>query len=381
LANIPLIPVATVTLCLGYSMLLAGFVSSTVAGWIATPFEWSLRIMLWIVDVAADFSCGHRYVPTPPTWWLFGALVCLATLFWWMRGRLRRHLGWTAFWLWTAVGLAVALWPSEPQPLRVSVLSVGHGLSVLIESPSGRTLLYDSGMMGNGRRATDIVQQTMWHRGHSRLNGLMLSHADADHVNGVASLIRTLPIGRLFVSPQFIDWSQPAVRQVLDTARHCKVPVQLTWQDDSLPLGDGIHCRVLRPAANEMFAPDNANSIVLLIEYAGRRFLLTGDLERDGLLHLLNSPPQQCDVLLSPHHGSLGANTTDLARWARPNWLIVSADRRANLATLRSRFGPDANVLSTADHGAITFGIHADGRLTCETFRTGRLMDNVPERE
>ena len=369
LANIPLIPVATMTLCLGYSMLLAGFMSSWVAGVIAVPFEWSLRLMLWIVDVAANLSCGHRYVPTPPTWWLVGAIVCLASLFWWMRGPLLRHLGWRAFWVWMSIGLITPLWPREPEPLRVSVLSVGHGLSVLIESPSGRTLLYDAGMMGNGRRANDVVQQTLWHRGHSRLDGLVLSHADTDHVNGVPGLLRTLPVGRLFVSPQFLDWNQSEVRHVLETARHCRVPVRLTWQDDSLLLGDGIRCRVLHPTANELLSPDNANSIVLLIEYAGRRILLTGDLERDGLIRLLHLPPQQIDVLLSPHHGSLGANTTDLARWARPRWLIASADCRANLSTLRSRFGPETNVLSTADHGAITFEIHADGRLACEAFR------------
>ena len=375
LANIPMIPVATVTLCLGYSMLLVGFVSPTVAGWIAVPFDWSLRVMLWIVDVAAEFSCGHRYVPTPPTWWLVGAVVCLGTLFWWIRGPLLRHLGWRAFWLWTAIGLVAPLWPREPEPLRVSVLSVAHGLSVLIESPSGRTLLYDAGMMGNGRRAKDVVQETLWHRGHSRLDALVLSHADADHINGVPALLRTLPVGQILVSPQFIDWNQPEVRQVLDGARHCKVPVRLTWQEDSLPLGDGIRCRVLHPTANEMLSPDNANSIVLSIEYAGRSILLTGDLERDGLIRLLRLPSRKTDVLVSPHHGSLGANTTDLARWARPNWLIASADRRANLETLRSRFGPETTVLSTHDHGAITFEIHADGRMTCETFRTGSIAN------
>lgn len=381
LANIPLIPVATVTLCLGYSMLLVGFVSSSVAGWIAVPFEWSLRVMLCIVDLAAELSCGHRYVPTPPTWWLLGTFVCLGTLFWWMRGPLMRHHGWRAFWLWTAIGLVVPLWPRDPEPLRISVLSVGHGLSVLIESPSGRTLLYDAGMMGNGRRANDVVQQTLWNRGHSRLDGIVLSHADTDHVNGVAGLLRTLPIGKLFVSPQFVDWNQSEVRQVLDTARHCRVPVRLTWEGDSFPLGDGIRCRVLHPAANEMLSPDNANSIVLLIEYAGRRILLTGDLERDGLVRLLRSPPEQVDLLLSPHHGSLGANTTDLARWARPRWLLVSADRRANLATLQERFGPDTTVLSTASHGAITFEIRADGNLTCETFRRGKLADERADSE
>jgi beta-lactamase superfamily II metal-dependent hydrolase len=86
-------------------------------------------------------------------------------------------------------------------------------------------------------------------------------------------------------------------------------------------------------------------------------------------------------VLLSPHHGSLGANTTDLARWARPDWLVVSADRRANLATLRSRFGHETSVLSTHDHGSITFEIHADGRMTCETFRSGSIANDAVARE
>ena len=112
---------------------------------------------------------------------------------------------------------------------------------------------------------------------------------------------------------------------------------------------------------------------MLSIEYAGRRILLTGDLERDGLARLLQLPPTHADVLVSPHHGSLGANTTDLARWARPRWLIVSGDRRANLTTLRSRFGPETTVLNTADEGAMTFEIHPDGRLTCETFRHGKV--------
>ena len=190
-----------------------------------------------------------------------------------------------------------------------------------------------------------------------------------------------MPVGRIFVSPQFVDWDQPEVRQVLDAARHCEVPVRLTWQGDTIRLGNGIHCRVLHPTASELLSPDNANSIVLLIEFSGRRILLTGDLEKDGLNRLLQSPQQQADALLSPHHGSLGANTTDLARWARPRWLLVSANHRANLETLQDRFGPDTTVLSTADHGAITFEIHSNGNLLCETFRRGQVADEPIDRE
>src|SRR2546425_5459647 len=196
-------------------------------------------------------------------------------------------------------------------------------------------------MIGGARRATNVVQQALWHHGRSRLDGIRVSHADVDHLNGVPGLLRTIRVGRLFVSPQFLDWRQPAVSEVLRTAGRCRVPVQLVWQDDSLPLGDGVRCRVLHPTAHSRLSSDNANSVVLMIECCGRRILLTGDLERDGLRSLLETTPVRPDVLLSPHHGSLGANTTDLARWACPSWLVVSGDRRANLSTLRTRFGPD----------------------------------------
>ena len=375
LANLPLLPVASMALCLGYSMLLLGFVSNTAAGWLATPFDLSLRAMLWIVDVAAEFSCGHLYVPTPPAWWLAGMALCLATLFWWRGRTLRRHLGWCALWLWLSVGLMLPLWPREPGPLRCTVLSVGHGLAVMLETPRGRTFLYDGGAMGDARRATNVIQQVLWHRGHSRLDGIVLSHADSDHINGVSGLLRTLPVGRLFVSPQFLDWQQPAVSEVLRYVEHCRIPLQLIWQGDSLTLEEGVRCHVLHPAAGERLSCDNANSVVMSIEYAGRRILLTGDLERDGLARLLQTPPTFADVLVSPHHGSLGANTTDLARWTRPRWLAVSGGRRVNLATLRSRFGPGVEVLGTTEHGAITFEIDARGRLSCDTFRHGHMPD------
>ena len=381
LANIPLLPVASVALCLGYSVLLLGFVSSTLAGWLAILFDWSLRLLLLIVDVAASFSCGHLYVPTPPVWWLVGTVVCLASLFWWRRRALRWHVGWRAFCLWMIIGLIMPLIPRQSGPLRCTILSVGHGLSVLIETPGGRTLLYDAGTMGDSRRATNVVQQALWHRGLSRLDGVVLSHADSDHINGVSGLIRTLPVKRLFVSPQFLDRQQPAVSEVLNCVEHCHVPIQLIWEGDFLQLDDEVHCRVLHPLADDKLANDNANSIVLSIEYAGRRILLTGDLERDGLVRLLQTEPTRADVLVSPHHGSLGANTTDLARWTRPSWVAVSGDRRVSLVTLRSRFGPSVDVLSTSECGAITFEIDSRGQLTCDTFRRGHVVDEDDDRD
>lgn len=68
--------------------------------------------------------------------------------------------------------------------------------------------------------------------------------------------------------------------------------------------GDGCRIEVLHPPRRGVLGSDNANSIVLDIEYQGRRVLLTGDLETPGLDDLLAEAPLDTDVLLAPHHGS-----------------------------------------------------------------------------
>ncbi len=371
LVNIPLLPVASATLCCGYLLMLVGFVSDTLASWLGELFDGLLLLMMWIVEVAAKFSCGHRYVPTPPTWWLLGTFVLLTTLFCFRGSSVARCLGWRWLWVWVLIGMVWPLWPREPGPLRCTTFAVGHGLSVLIETPSGRTLLYDAGSMRGSRRVADIVRGTLWHQGRYRLDGMVLSHADSDHLNGVPDLLRNVPVAEMFVSPQCVDRSQPAVNDVLFAARRCRVPIRFLWESDAIELGDGIVCQVLHPPADLRLRSDNANSVVLAITFGGRRILLTGDLEKDGLARLLRSPAVTTDILVSPHHGSLGANTTDLARWSCPDWLIVSGDSQVNCKKLRERFGPSTLVLNTDDEGSVTFEITASGEMSCETFKRG----------
>jgi competence protein ComEC len=108
---------------------------------------------------------------------------------------------------------------------------------------------------------------------------------------------------------------------------------------------------------------NNANSIVLLIEFGGRRILLTGDLDGSGQMALLQQEPLHIDILLSPHHGSRKANPETLANWATPGQLVVSADRRVDFRSLRNAYGQQCEILSTHEMGAVTFEIDRDGSL------------------
>ncbi|MGH7689717.1 MAG: ComEC/Rec2 family competence protein [Gemmatimonadaceae bacterium] len=107
---------------------------------------------------------------------------------------------------------------------------------------------------------------------------------------------------------------------------------------------------------------DNANSLVLDVEYRGRRILLTGDLESPGLDDLLAESPRHCDVILTPHHGSARSNPPGFAAWSTPELAIVSGsfnDRRPEVE--RAYLASGARLLNTADSGAIRVTIDAAG--------------------
>jgi len=149
-----------------------------------------------------------------------------------------------------------------------------------------------------------------------------------------------------------------ALRQAIDRRR---VPVRETWAGDRFSGGQGCRIEILHPPRRGVLGSDNANSMVLAIEYLGRRILLTGDIEPPGLVDVLAEEPWPCDVLLAPHHGSRGADPPGLCRWCTPQFVVVSGsfgfDVRQATTTYRA---VGAKVLHTAEDGAVC--VRIDGR-------------------
>jgi competence protein ComEC len=368
--NVLLAPLVVVILWSGYALLLTGLLLPALAGPFALAFDAGLRLMLWLIERSAAIKGGHLYLAGPSDGWLAGFYVCLAAVAFGLSvGRLR-WWGWRLMLIWIVAGLGISLWPRSAGELRCTFLSVGHGLAVLVELPGGRTLVYDAGQMQDGSRARQTVQGALWQRGVRSIDALVISHADIDHFNGVPGLARSVQIGSVLVHETFLDFRQPGVEITCDLLTRQNVPIKLVWAGDRLNLDDRAVLTVIQPAVGDRLSTDNANSLVLSIEYAGRRILLTGDLERGGLDSLLLTPPSHIDILQAPHHGRFAANPKPLAAWASPEWVIVSDGRQDDSERLRTVYGPSAHVMSTQKYGAITFVIDARGVMRCEPFRT-----------
>jgi competence protein ComEC len=373
--NILLAPLVVVILWCGYALLLLGLLWPAFAAPFAFGYDAGLKLMLEIIERSAALPGGHFYLPGPPDWWLAVFYAFLAAVAWGVPAGRLRYWAWRAMLLWVVGGLGVALWPAHPGELRCTFLSVGHGLAVVVELPGGRVLVYDAGQMQDGQRAARTVQAALLDFGVRSIDALVISHADVDHFNGIPGLARTLPVGSVLVHESFLDFRQPGVEAVCNALTRQGVPIKLIWAGDRVSLDNRALLTVLHPAVGDRLATDNANSLVLAVEYAGRRILLTGDLEGGGLESLLFSPPLHADILLAPHHGRFAANPRALAEWASPDWVIVSDGRHDNSDRLSAVYGDQTRILSTQKSGAITFVIDQRGVVRCEPFVQAAAKD------
>ncbi len=380
LVNVPLALVATPALWVGFLFVIASLVHPSLGAPFAWLLDWLLNLMVGIVELAARVPYGHVYVPAPPSWWLIAAYGGIAAV---MLVRLyRRRSRWflSGVVVWTLFGATLSLRAEPAAELRCTFLSVGHGCSVLIETPNGQALVYDVGTTGSGDSAKRVLSNALWNRHRTRIDALVISHADRDHFNGAVELFEVIRAKRLLVSPQFPETDQRGAISVLNAAREHGVPIAVVRSGERLELDPEVEIRVLHPSPDRTYESDNAQSVVLEVSFRGRRILLTGDLEDSGLRELLTSPARPTDIVLAPHHGSLGDSPTEFVRWAQPRWVVASSGRNVSLDGLQKRYGSQAKVLATSEHGAIEFRINANGAVTHKTYgANGGEADDASE--
>ena len=197
--------------------------------------------------------------------------------------------------------------PDDAAP-SVLVMDVGHGAAVLADSGEARVLL-DAG--GRGARVAEAaVLPARRARGALSLDGLFLSHEDADHYSAAVEILESLPVGVVVVNDEFGITGRG--RAVFEAAARAGVPVVRAAAGDVFRW-KGLAVRVLHPPAGGWRSPsDNDGSLVLRVEMEGLSALLTGDLEDAGLRRLLLSGADlRADLLLLPHHGSPGTEGVD----------------------------------------------------------------------
>lgn len=366
-----------------------------VAGWLVPPIgalcgaicNVSLGALEQTVAWAESVPAGHFWAPGPAWWWVLGFYGALLAVMIWGRAIAPPRWQIAAFSAWVILGLMppLARALSRDAALECSFIAVGHGTCVVLETPTGETLLYDAGALGAPEYATQSIASYLWHRGIMHIDGVVISHADIDHYNAVPGLLERFSIGTVFVSPVTFDGFGEAgahggPRVLRESIQHAGVPTREIWAGDRLRIGPQLTVNVLHPPQRGVVGSDNANSVTLAVEYAGQRVLLPGDLESPGLEDLLAELPYDCDILLAPHHGSRQSDPPGFAAWSTPEWVVISGGRSDDVYPVIGTYErAGARVVRTHTAGATRFAIEP-GLVRMSTERSAsRMFESLQE--
>jgi competence protein ComEC len=244
------------------------------------------------------------------------------------------------------------LTPDTPARLRVTVLDIGQGDAILIQTPGGADVLIDGGPGPAVLRS--LGDELAW---HDRSIDLVVStHTDADHIYGLIDVLETYEVARVItghdqsVAPD--EWFV-----ALDAKGIVAEPITA---GTSFDLGDGITLDVLWSAEAPLAANVNNSSLVLKLRCRDVGFLLTGDIEAPAEEALLASGVElSATVLKVAHHGSTTSSTRDFLDAVGADVSVISAGANnthghpaPEVVDRLDDYGP---VFVTATAGAVTF--------------------------
>ena len=283
---------------------LPGAVITPFAPSLAGVFGAALDPFLRFFNLAADLldrlKFLYWYVPDIGVAGMLAFYAVIAAILLSLKGAIRAR--WAILCLAAvAVGAGVHL-ASGAQPAKLIFLDVGHGLSVIAQSPGRKALVFDAGSWGSLDAGRDVTAPALWSMGIGRLALLVLSHGHLDHIEGAPALVNRLRPKRLVVDPDFEKL--PCGRAFLRTFSG---QVETGTAGSELLKEGGFEARLVFPPPNLSELKVNDDSLAMMCSFAGKRILVLSDQEEPALEWMLNRADLRCDLLALPHHGSVKA--------------------------------------------------------------------------
>ncbi len=363
IANVVAVPwmsVVTIPLTLLGSLLLIPL--PEIASVLLNIAHLSLLILWPFLTWLADFQFSSVSLVMPSVWVFLLALVGVICLL----APSGMPSKWIAIFFFMPVLLSSADRKTPEYGKAIfTLLDVGQGLSVVVQT-SQHVLIYDTGPKYSAKFDTGkaVIMPYLQELGIDRINTLIVSHGDNDHIGGADSVIKNIPIETILTSiPSKIDANK---------ASNCVKNTQWEW--------DGVKFSILHPdftnqlpfqARQPQYQPKrkqysgNNTSCVLLIETAFDSALIAGDIEADVENILVNESKRglldiRADVLVVPHHGSKTSSKPAFIDAVKPKYALFAVGYRNRYGfpkpeIVERYLQRDVELFDTSQYGAIIF--------------------------
>nr|WP_280921103.1 DNA internalization-related competence protein ComEC/Rec2 [Paenibacillus turicensis] len=401
LANLALVPIiSAITLPVGTISLLLGSIWLPLGKSLAFIVQWLNLATFSITKWLNEMSGFMTYWKSPSMLWILIYYVMLYLMFY-LQHRPKLELstnthslhdtvplenaninrgrdslqyvfkaGYYIFFIaWFMIMLVIAYQPLNEKGIGyVQFIDVGQGDCILITTPSGINILVDGGGTVSFRKPKDAwrsrkvpyevgektVVPLLKKRGIHKLDIVIMTHADQDHIGGLQAVLTHFPV-RALVKNGSIAQSK-TLTKLLETALAKDIPIYSAYRGMGLALDPLTSIDFVYPEAKPdgsipIIKDQNHESIVFYLTMDGVRFLFTGDMDiaaEDAIMNLEKSPKRlQAEVLKIAHHGSKTSTSLDWLKAIKPKLTVIPVGSR------NSYGHPHPNVLQHIDEQGI----------------------------
>ena len=233
--------------------------------------------------------------------------------------------------------------------VTIKFIDVGQGEAILIALPE-KTVLIDAGPTGSAPKIAQVLQEL----GRDKIDYLVATHPDEDHIGGMADVISSTQIGTIYAPNKTNNTA--TYRKFLTAIQNNNLQITLAEAGTIIDQTDSYKLEILWPKKDANFPETNDYSIIIKLTVGNKMFLFTGDAPTSAIL---DSNPGHIDVLKLSHHGSRTGTTEVLIHKLSPTYAVLS------YAVDNSYGHPMQSVLNALHkHSVEVWGTGANGTIT-----------------
>jgi len=369
-------PFVALILTIGYLKIILSFLLPTVASMLGVIVTGLSDALIWIVKFIANLDISQLFIGhvSPALIILYYCLILFAGLVYLRRPSIKKAIC-AVMALAIIISVGVTKWQrTYRNNLVIHCLDVGHGQAILAQLPGKANILFDAGSLHKSDIGRRIVASFLDYKGINKIDAIIISHNDVDHINGIPEIVEHCEVGGVYANEAFL--------MAMETEKWGTAKFLSSWLSENGPglqpvgknlnVGGKAKIEILWPTEQiyqDKTLGDNDKSIVSLIEFGGRKILLCSDIERFAQRKFLELFPNlKADVVVVPHHGSVKSMEADFIERLEADISICSCGQVQYERQQTTRRKDGAAAFYTAKDGAITICVKKDGSIRTTTF-------------
>lgn len=321
--NLIILPLASLLLISALIAGIAGCISIPLGVFCVGGTNYILRFYEWVCRIGAKLPGNLVTIGKPDQLHILLYLALVLFFIWYINRYKKKRIA-----LLLPIAFLILILPQRNAGLEITMLDVGQGEAIYMETANRTTYLFDGGSSDVKGVGKYRIQPFLLSNGVDEIDYVIVSHADSDHISGLSELINLgeIKIHNLLLPYLKDAYKEEAYLELESLAYSTGINVQYIQAGDVLVDGD-LKMTCLHPSKDFKPSSGNSYSTVLKVTYGEFDLLLTGDLEQEGENILIEKFPYDYDVLQVAHHGSRYSTSEHFLETTQPEIALISCGK------------------------------------------------------